>query len=158
MKKTVVLLVASLVFSACTIPESSTDKERRQQENLSQRAMDSIGVPAIVNFQEKRILKDIIEMRDTSIVTYTYLVSEYNSKLTKFCDSVGFGIPAATQFTNPMRYEINGATLPQADPNGLYSPSSAEGTWILCKNPTNKDVKPVYVEPRIVVSPFPLDI
>ena len=48
-------------------------------------------------------------------------------------------------------------TLPQADPNGLYSPNSAEGTWVLLKNPNNpKEVKPVYIEARILVSQFKL--
>lgn len=50
------------------------------------------------------------------------------------------------------------AVLPQADPNGLFSPASAEGTWILLKDPHGSDVKPVYVEPRVIVSPFKLEI
>jgi hypothetical protein len=46
--------------------------------------------------------------------------------------------------------------IPQADPNGLFSPASAEGTWVLCKVPGKDDVKPVYIEDRVTVSPFPL--
>jgi hypothetical protein len=149
-------ILSALVFSSCTIQESATQKERRLQENLSTQAINEIGMPAIHNFQEKRILKDILEMRDSSITTYSYLVSEYSSKLTKLCDSIGFGIPAATQYTNPAMHAGPSVTLPQADPSGLYSPSSAEGTWVLCKNPADGKVKPVYVEPRIIVSPFPL--
>ena len=45
--------------------------------------------------------------------------------------------------------------MPQADPNGLFSPESAEGTWVLCSDPSgNGETRPVYVEPRIIVSPF----
>lgn len=45
----------------------------------------------------------------------------------------------------------------QADPNGLFSPTSADGTWILMADPNGGTaVKPVYVEPRIIVSPFKL--
>jgi hypothetical protein len=47
--------------------------------------------------------------------------------------------------------------LPQADPNGLFSPTSAEGTWVMCKDPKGGEVKPVYIEPRIVVSPFKME-
>lgn len=47
--------------------------------------------------------------------------------------------------------------MAQADPNGLFMPDAAEGTWILLKDPNGTEVKPVYVEPRIVVSPFKLD-
>jgi len=47
-------------------------------------------------------------------------------------------------------------TLPQADPNGLYSPASAEGTWVLCVDHKDNKPKPIYVEPRIIVSPIAL--
>lgn len=119
-----------------------------------------VGMPAIVNFQEKRILKDIIELRDKQISTFTYIM-DMNGKLHKVCTSVGYGLPAATQFTNPQR-QAGGAqggyiTLPQADPNGLFSPSSADGTWVLCVNPKTGKTAPVYMEPRIIVSPFELD-
>ncbi len=35
-------------------------------------------------------------------------------------------------------------------------PSSAEGTWVSLKDPNSDDVKVVYIEPRVVVSPFKL--
>ena len=73
----------------------------------------------------------------------------------------GYGVPYATQFTNPEKIATRGhnygyAILPQADPNGLFSPESAEGTWVLLNDPNSGDVQPIYVEPRIVVSPFRL--
>jgi hypothetical protein len=47
--------------------------------------------------------------------------------------------------------------LPQADPGGLFSPESANGTWLLLVNPANpKEVKPIYMEPNICALPFPL--
>jgi hypothetical protein len=117
-------------------------------------------MPAIKNFRERKLLKDILELRDQNgLVTYTYVFSEMTATWTFFCNSVGYGVPYATQYTNPERFEynVNGpVTLPQADPTGLFSPASAEGTWVMCKDPSGKDVKPVYVEPRIIVSPFKL--
>lgn len=123
-------------------------------------AVQTVGMPAIVNFQEKRFLKQILELRDTKLSTITY-TQDLNAKIHKLCDSVGYGIPYSTQYTNPQRvvyssYKEGIATLPQADPNGLFSPPSAEGTWVLCLNPESKDVAPVYVEPRVIVSTFPL--
>jgi hypothetical protein len=46
--------------------------------------------------------------------------------------------------------------MPQSEPNGLFSPEAAEGTWILMKNPNKDEVKPVYFEERIIVSVFEL--
>jgi hypothetical protein len=139
--------------------ESSTQIERRKQEELSLQAVQSVGMPAITNFAEKRMFKDILELRDKNTPTTTYLVG-MNNQLTKVCDSIGFGLPYATQYTNPMRLSGDGThgytTLPQADPNGLYSPASAEGTWVLCVDHKDGKAKPVYIEPRILVSPFPI--
>lgn len=142
--------------------ERSSDQiANSQQEQLSRQAIQTVGMPAIVNFQEKRFLKQILELRDTKLVTITY-TQDLQAKLHKLCDSVGYGIPYSTQYTNPMRaigqdYQNHPlATIPQADPNGLFSPGDAEGTWVLCLNPESKEVSPVYVEPRVIVSTFPL--
>jgi hypothetical protein len=141
------------------------------QEKLLQEATAQTGMPAIKNFRERKILKDILELRDQEgLVTYTYLenmnptvvhgFTALGGKLTYLGVSVGFGIPYATQYTNPMRpisdtYRDT-AVLPQADPNGLFSPAAAEGTWVLLKGPDSKDARPAYIEPRIVCLTFKL--
>jgi hypothetical protein len=141
-------------------PPTSTQIERAKQEEMSKRGVESVGFPAITNYAEKRMFKDILELRDKMEPTYTY-ITDMNGKLHKICDSVGYGLPYATQYTNPQRSISNTGggltTLPQADPNGLYSPASAEGTWVMCLDPKSKKVKPVYMEPRVIVSPILLD-
>jgi hypothetical protein len=160
MKKFLLVLPLVAVLAACdeTRP-TSTQIERRKQEEMSLMAVQSVGMPAITNFAEKRMMKDILELRDKSAPTTTYLVG-MNNQLTKLCDSVGYGLPYATQYTNPMRTagDINHGlvALPQADPNGLYSPAAAEGTWILCVDHKDGKAKPLYVEPRVIVSPISL--
>jgi hypothetical protein len=158
MKKFLLVLPLIAVLSACgPQPESSTQIERRKQEELSLNAVHQVGMPAIVNFAEKRMMKDILELRDKNVATVTYLVG-MNNQLTKVCDSIGYGLPYATQYTNPSRIAYDSGhgsvTLPQADPNGLYSPASADGTWVLCVDHKDGKAKPVYIEPRILVSPF----
>jgi len=156
----VAILGMSCLMTACDQrPETSTQIERRKQEEMSLQAVQSVGMPAITNFAEKRMFKDILELRDKNTPTTTYLVG-MNNQLTKVCDSIGFGLPYATQYTNPQRVSGDGThgyvTLPQADPNGLYSPASADGTWVLCVDHKDGKAKPVYIEPRILVSPFPI--
>lgn len=161
MKTLFLILAACVALSACEErPPSSDQVQRRQQEQLSAEGNAQVGMPAIVNFQEKRMAKMILELRDTAISTYTY-TQDMNGRLHKLCDSVGYGLPYATQYTNPQRITGMGdrlyTTLPQADPNGLFSPPSADGTWVLCMNPATKKPIPLYVEPHVIVSPFPLD-
>ena len=152
------LAALGLTLTGC-IEESSDTKQREQQERILQEGTAQTGMPAIKNFRERKLLKQIIEMRDQDgLVTYTYTVPETTGRPVFLCNSIGYGLPAATQYTNPEKYVgTTGATLPQADPNGLFSPSSAEGTWVMCTDPNGSGkTRPVYVEPRIIVSPFKL--
>ncbi len=164
MKKSLLVLAVALALTGCDVPSPTSDEvQNRRQENLNAQAISEVGMPSILNFQEKRNLKMILELRDSaklSTITYT---QDMSGKLHRLCDSVGYGIPYATQYTNPSRMAnvreapmAGNVVLPQADPNGLYSPASAEGTWVLCANPETKGVSPIYVEPKIIVSPFAL--
>ena len=150
---------AALTFLATQTDacNDSDDVQRHQQEKILAEGTSQIGMPAIKNFRERKLLKDIIELRDQDgLLTFTYLWSDMQGKWVFFCNSVGYGIPYAAQFSSPEKPYSTGATLPQADPNGLFSPSAADGTWVLCKDPNGKDVKPVLIEPRCIVSPFEL--
>ena len=159
MKKLLLVLPLIALLAACGPQQpNSRQIEAAKQEEMQLQAVQSVGMPAITNFAEKRMFKDILELRDKNVATTTYLVG-MNNQLTKLCDSVGYGLPYATQYTNPqMRVgSQNGVvTLPQADPNGLYSPASADGTWVLCVDHKDGKAKPIYIEPRIIVSPFAL--
>ena len=131
--------------------------QREQQERILAEGTSAVGMPAVRNFRERRLLKDIIELRDQDgLATYTYIVAEATGKLVFLGHSIGYGIPASTQYTNPMKYYTNGVAIPQADPNGLFSPASSDGTWVMMKSPNTDEVLPVFVEPRCIVSPFPL--
>ena len=46
--------------------------------------------------------------------------------------------------------------MPQADPNGLFMPSGLSATWLMMIDQRTGEARPVYVEPQIIVSPFPL--
>jgi hypothetical protein len=156
-----VLSAAALLSPDGSCEDNSSDAvQRRQQESILAEGTAQTGMPAIKNFRERKLLKDILELRDQDgLVTHTYLYNAMSGRLVFFCDSIGYGIPYATEYTSPAkpsRSDQYGFALPQADPNGLFSPASAEGTWVMCKDPGGDVVRPVYVEPRVVVSPFPL--
>jgi hypothetical protein len=156
------IALSGVALGACDLPaETATSKEKQATALLTNQAAVTVGMPAVKNFTEKRQLKAIIELRDTAnLTTYTYTL-DLAGKRHKVCPStsVGFGIPYATQYTNPQMVAINAyqtgtLALPQADPNALYSPASADGTWVLCLHPQTKELAPAFVEPRIVVYTF----
>lgn len=152
------LILLGISLSACEL--SSEAIQNAKQEAASKYAVATVGFPSIINFQEKRTLKMILELRDSEkLITHTY-ITDMNGHLHKLCTSLGYGIPYATQYTSPQKSKYFGDAnpMPQADPNGLYSPSSADGTWVLCRNPSTGKPEPVYVEPKIITSPFELSI
>ena len=148
------------MFSSCSYTHSSDRVEREKTERMLKEATAQIGMPNIVNFQQKKLLKMVYELADREdFICYVYLKSEYTGKLTFIGKSVGFGVPFSAQYTNPEKIVNvygNKYILPQADPNGLFMPTSSSATWILMIDPKTNKPRPVYIEPEIVVSPFPL--
>lgn len=156
-----------LLFTSCDVPTNqSADKtDQQRQEKLQEQGSAQIGMPAIHNFQEKKMVRMLYELRDNpNIINYAYLYSEVTGKYIYFGKCVGYGIPYSTQFSNPQKL-VHGdmgqytgdIPLPQAEPNGLFMPSSSDGTWLMMLNPDkNNEPTPVYVEPKVIVSPFKL--
>jgi len=164
MKKLTYVLIAllsALMLAGCPVDLPTSDQvAHQQQEQMSAEGNQSVGMPAITNFAQKREFKMILELADQEKPTITYQ-KDMNGRFHKICDSIGFPIPAATQYTNPQYIAYKGSqvgviTLPQADPSGLYSPASADATWVLCLDPTTKKIAPFYAEDRVEASLFPL--
>ena len=153
-----------LMGADCSGHKDTDQVQARQQERITQEGNSQVGMPAITNFRERKMMKQILELRDqASFTTYTYLFSEVSGKLIPFCRSIGYPLPYATQFTSPQKdqYYTSGTSyhmsMPQADPNGLFSPPSADGTWVMCQDSKHPDkVMPVYSEPKLVGAPWRL--
>lgn len=154
-------LISALVLTGCKLGEPSSDSMQAEQTaQLSKAASEQVGMPNITNFQEKRFLKQIYEMRDQQVSTYTYII-DMNGKSHFVCNSIGFGINASVQYSNPERIASSitsksFGTVQQPEPNGLFPPSGQSATYVLCSK--DGKVVPVYLEPEILVSPFKLDI
>lgn len=169
-----IVLVICMMFSmvACNLEENSDRQQQTQQEQILKDISSQTGMPAIKNAREKKFLKLIYELRDREdYVTYTYMenmqpsivrgVTSLGGKLVFVGQTIGYPIPYSTQYTNPQKVEYRTSagvvTLPQADPNGLFSPASSDATWILMRSPDG-EVKPVYSEPKLFCSPFKLPV
>lgn len=157
------ILFASIVLlSSCDDLNGETVKteqvQTKQQGKLFSEAQKQCGMPSLVNFQERKMMKKVIEQRDkANLVCYAYLFSNQTGRLIYIGKCMGYGLPYSTQYTNPQRIDRLGTSIAisQPDPNGLYMPSDAHGTWLLMIKPDG-DTTPVYVEPDVIVSPFKL--
>lgn len=101
-----IFLLPLLLVFGCDDTPNSDDTQRAQQEKMSQQSNQQIGMPGIANFTEKKIMRRLYEMRDKNVATFTYMV-DMNGKLHHVCDSMGYGLPYSTQFSNPEKV-ING--------------------------------------------------
>jgi len=172
------MIFAMLFTFALFMSNTSCDKtgkkttdslQQKQTEQSLGEANRQIGMPAIVNFQERKLFKQILELRDQeSLITYCYLMNEMSGTIGQFLGKgIGYGIPAATQFTNPDKlidvtnygiqsYQSNdGMVIAQADPNGLFMPTATSATWYMLLDGDGVP-HPVYIEPLIIVSPIKL--
>lgn len=166
MKRTIFWLLAALVVSALclgcdneAVPNADQQQAKRTEESMAE-ANRQIGMPGITNYQQRRLMKLIMEECDREdLVCYAYLQSEHTGQLVYLGRCLGYGVPFSAQFTNPERvvqsYSSSFGTLPQPDPNGLFMPTSSDATWVML---LDKEGKPraCYGEPLLFVSPFPL--
>ena len=157
----------ALAFWGSSSTPSSDKSTAQQMETLLKEGERQTGLPAITNFTEKRMVKWLYELRDQpNYRTYTYIVT-MTGKLIKVCDSVGYGINASIQYSNPEKIvstrNMTGAAgpdvvnMPQAEPNALFMPEGLAATYVMCVDEGSDDVKAVYIEPEIIVSPIELD-
>lgn len=157
-----ILLFFVFIFSivSCDVPEKTDDIQQKQTEELLSEAQRQVGMPNVVNFQQRKLMKMIFELCDKEdLICYAYIKSDYTGKLVFIGKCIGYGIPFSAQFTNPQRIarRYNGVSvLPQADPNGLFMPTASSATWLIMIDPKDNKGRPVYIEPEIVVSPFKL--
>ncbi len=168
MKAVIIVALAALALGGakCEGVEESegAKREARATAQLMDQASTAVGMPSIQSFHEKRMLKMLYELRDKAdVVTYTYYV-DLQGRRHKVCPttSIGYGIPFSAQFTAPSRDTWIGSggavtTIMQPEPNGLYMPDSTSATWVMCMHPKTKQPTPVYVEPAVIVSTFPMD-
>jgi hypothetical protein len=164
-------LSACVMLAGCDEDVSGAARDTRASMTAMEQGALTVGYPAIINWSEKRNLKLIYELRDNpKLVTWSY-TTDMAGKLHNACDgqnSVGFPIPYAAQFTAPKAPVVRRAQYPsgynpggsnqgewrtyeadQPEPNGIYMPSSADATWVLCMNPTTKEIEATYVEDHV---------
>ena len=168
MRKFLVILIAVCLFGCGKRGSSADTEQARKTEQAMKEAHAQVGMPALVNYQEKKLAKMLYELRDQeSLICYAYLVS-LEGKAVYLGKCIGYGLPYCVQFSNPERvtdleslstFNPTGYTIgkiPQPEPNGLFMPQSLSATWLMMIDPDTGEARPAYIEPEIIVSPFPL--
>lgn len=136
---------------------SATQIEQAQQNVQMEQFLRNQPVPSFDWSLERHMLIQLYAARQKATNTYSFVQSEYTGRVLWSCPSIGFPLPYATQLTNPTQAQWRGysdhyasAVVGQQEPNGLFSPAAAEGTWVPCVDDRGK-ITPVYEERRVTV-------
>lgn len=155
-------LAALVVCVGCddSIRNDSDHKTSAQQEQIAQQGQAAVPLPTIKNFTRKRTLTLVQEkMDDPTYKTYTYFQNRSNGHLVFFGHTLGYAIAGGTQLTSPSKLiwsnQHGYISVPQADPDLLFSPAQSNGTYIMMQNPKTKEYQPIQCEPDVVTMPFP---
>lgn len=162
MKKFIAIILSiftiTMLLCGCDY-DNNARQENNYQAQLMEQASDEIGMPEITEFYEKKLAKEIFELRDdSSLVCHAYTKSDMTGKYVYLGRCMGYGLPYSTQYTNPETPYWRGTRyyqdypLPQADPNGLYSPDGLSATWLWLIDEETGEPNIIYAEPEIIVS------
>ena len=135
-----IICLGLLFFVGCD-PNKGVSNADVKQRAATAKAMEEanrqVGMPAITNFQERKLAKLIFELRDKeNFVCHAYLVNQMTGEVGQYLGKcLGYGLPYSVQFTNPERlvegsqelgyrlgYVETIQKISQPDPNGLSMP------------------------------------
>lgn len=149
-------------LTGCESQPKSDAITAANQEKLTKEAITQTGMPAMVNYQELKLMKQLYEKRDqANLICYAYVYSDYQGKFRFIGKCLGFGLPYGTQFSNPMKtVDSHSSTgyieqLPQSEPNGLFMPPTADATWVFLLDSAGNP-HATYFEPKVTILEFPL--
>jgi hypothetical protein len=148
---------------------TDSDPAAERQATATRQAMNAAdretGMPRMVNYAQRKLLKNAYEDMDQTTLTYVY-TQALDGKFVCLGQALGYGVSLGTQFTASQYPQYvsnrdNAATsgtfmLDQPEPNGLYSPSSGAATIVDLINPANGEAHTAIMEPNIVTVPFEL--
>ncbi len=147
----VIGLALLALLAACSVEESESQQVQQQQDQY----VRNQPLPVFDWSLERHLMIELYRSRNNAVSTFSLTWDPFRGKISWSCPSIGYPIPGGTQLTNPEQYAFNGTTLPQAEPNGLFSPATSAGTYVMCVNPDGT-VSPVYNEDNVRTYPQPM--
>lgn len=144
------LFVVALITMG--ISKCNNESDRKEREDVERSQLQLVRNQPSPQFDwslERHLLTELYKARNNAVATYSYVRNQFTGKVTSWCPSIGYPIPADTQLTNPLKpaYPNNSQSgiVEQNEPNGLYTSKNTRGTYVMCVNKEGK-VVPRYHE------------
>jgi hypothetical protein len=152
-----------LLFSLTACPgDGNSDttaqaKEASQASSGANKLLDHQQLHQYDYSQYRQSVQDIEDSMAAAVTTTTFFFLPMQKDPYKVCPSIGFPISGGTQLSNPWQvsdgHGIDGTgtgnvAIGQMDPIGVYLPSSAAATFVLCVR-ADGTIKPSVAEPSV---------
>lgn len=158
MHKSILATLCLLALPACArlVQNSAEQQQAQQQEQISQRAQDEVGIYTPQHFTRKRLANRIGQMLDDPTLATVSYAQGFDGRLRCIGHTIGFPLPGGTQTTAPTKWgtppehynDYQSQQVPQSEPDQLYYPQSSNGTWLLLVSKTG-GTEPVYFEGNV---------
>lgn len=131
------LAVLAASLAACG-PNNGNSTELNDQRSQTNTYETNQRIPHFNYSQERQNLIDIETMQTQAVQTTTFFMELGVRDPIGSCPSIGFGIPDSASLTNPLQGAPNDGQIAvgQMDPNGIYAPTSSQGTFVICLTAT----------------------
>lgn len=155
-------LIALALLAGCDMRE--TNPAAARQASATRTSMDAadreIGMPRIVNYAQRKLLKNAYEDMDQTTLVYVY-TQALDGRFVCLGQAVGYGVSLGTQFTAPSypQYIEMPTTqnvtemMAQPEPNGLYMPDNGAATIVNLIDPASGKARTALVEPNVITTP-----
>lgn len=174
--------VAAIGFTAIGLaacheqPAPSSNAQIASEQDIAMQQLErSDPVPFPTYSFQRHITISMFVAEQMQVRTYSVVYDQFaapGSRIEFACPSLGYPVPGGTQLTNPQmidRRVFQGApsysgpggwytesgVIDQAEPNGLFPPSTADATMVPCVNSAGKIV-PTYVEHNVEAFAYPV--
>ena len=148
----VILVVLVLVVVSVGCMRRADEEESLKVESQQTHYSMVQPIPRFDHSIPRDVLLQIYNVVTTEARNTYTVIQSMTGEVVFHGPSVGFGIPADTQLTNPVQ-EKHDTTIEQAEPNGLFSSDNTDGTWILFMD-SKGVITPVYTEQKVTTYPF----
>ncbi len=129
----VTCVALAFMGSSCSTASDSQKAETAQQEQISSQMIKNQPLPQFNYSQMRKNLIEIETAQAQGVQTTSFFFNQGVQDPIFVCPSIGVPIPNTASLSNPLAVERHGGSDGgQMDPNGVYSPTSATGTFVIC--------------------------
>ena len=153
-----ILFFLALFTFGCESIERATQQARKDAV---------VDAPSLTDFVPANMFARTMEEQDKGVHAYAYMLVPMTGKFFFVCEAAAFPYPGGTQYTAPQIPYGNSyhaiTSVPQADPNTLYTPETADATTVPCWasehdiNNAGNGFESAYFEDNLIVIPGKLD-